>query len=129
MSAAKSAELNPPTTSYEFLGPPGALFVTLIVPFFSYALYFGCREGTGCPPNIHAIPDNFVSALSNWDWWIGLWDTQAALMYLAWYTFCVVAWAVLPGDYVEGTTMRNGEKKKYKINGMLHVHPISPRPS
>jgi hypothetical protein len=118
---AKSAELNPRTTSYEFLGPPGALFVTLAVPFFTYALYFGCSEGRGCPPNLQTIPDQFITSLSDPEWWKGLWDTQATLMYLAWYTFCIVAWAVVPGDHVEGTTMRNGQKKKYKINGILRV--------
>jgi Delta14-sterol reductase len=126
MSSTKSPQiLNPRTTSYEFLGPPGALFVTLAVPFFSYALYFGCSEGTGCPPNLQTIPDRFVVAVSDPAWWKGLWDTQAALIYLAWYMFCVVAWAVLPGDHVEGTTMRNGEKKKYKINGNPTRH-LSP---
>lgn len=126
--AAKSAELNPRTTSYEFLGPPGALFVTLTVPFFTYALYFGCSESAGCPPNIRTIPDQLVASLSNLDWWKGLWDTQAALMYLAWYAFCIVAWAVLPGDHVEGTMMRNGQKKKYKINGAQRVILMRSRP-
>jgi hypothetical protein len=37
-------------------------------------------------------------------------------MYLAWYAFCLVAWAILPGDRVAGTTLRTGEKKLYKIN-------------
>jgi len=118
---AKSTDLNPRTTSYEFLGPPGALFVTLTVPFFTYALYFGCSEPGGCTPNLHTIPDQVVNSLSNPAWWRSLWDTQAALMYLAWYAFCIVAWAFLPGDHVEGTKLRTGETKKYKINGMLRV--------
>jgi delta14-sterol reductase len=117
--AAKAAELNPRTTSYEFLGPPGALFVTITVPLVTYALYFGCSEAAGgCPPNLSTILDQVKAALSNPAFWKGLWDTEASLMYFAWYTFCVVAWAVLPGDRIEGTTLRTGEKKKYKINGM-----------
>lgn len=120
--AAKAAELNPRTTSYEFLGPPGALFVSLTVPLVTYALYFGCSEPAGgCPPNLSIVPDQVKAALSNLTWWRGLWDTEASLMYLAWYTFCVMAWAVLPGDHVEGTTLRTGEKKKYKINGEERV--------
>lgn len=118
-SAAKTADLNPRTTSYEFLGPPGALFVTLTVPLITYALYFGCSEAAGgCPPDLSTVPNQIRVALSNPGFLRGLWDTEASLMYLAWYTFCVVAWAVLPGDRVEGTTLRTGEKKKYKINGM-----------
>jgi hypothetical protein len=117
----KTSELNPKTTSYEFLGPPGALFVTLVVPITTYALYFGCSEKTGgCPPALNTIPDRVKVSLSDLNWWKGLWDTEAALLYAAWYAFCVVAWAVLPGDRVEGVTMRTGEKKKYKINGVFH---------
>ena len=111
--------LNPKTKHYEFLGPPGALAISLLVPITTYALYFGCSEQTGgCPPPVSAtFKDDILRALQNPDWWKSLWDTQATLYYLAWYAFTVVAWFVLPGDWVEGVTMRNGEKKLYKING------------
>ncbi|KAF8189800.1 ERG4/ERG24 ergosterol biosynthesis protein [Mycena galopus ATCC 62051] len=107
--------LNPRTTTYEFLGPPGALLISIGVPVTTYALYFGCSEQSGgCPPTI--APERISQALSDPAWWKGLWDTQAALMYLAWYAFCLVAWAILPGARVAGTTLRTGEKKLYKIN-------------
>ena len=124
-STTKSVQLNPRTTSYEFLGPPGALFITLTVPIFTYALYFGCSQPHGCPPNINTIPDQLLLSLSNPEWWKGLWDTQAALIYLGWYAFCIVAWVVLPGDRVEGTTLRNGGKKLYTINGSRSISPYS----
>ncbi|KAH7103387.1 ERG4/ERG24 ergosterol biosynthesis protein [Auriculariales sp. MPI-PUGE-AT-0066] len=108
--------MNPRTTHYEFLGPPGAFAVTVGVPFLTYALYFGCNEKSGCPPQFSLIQSNFVNSVTSLDWWISLWDNQAALLYLAWYTYCVAAWAALPGDYVEGTLMRDGTKKRYKIN-------------
>ena len=115
--APKESELNPRTTSYEFLGPPGALLVTLGVPIMTYALYFGCSESTGgCPPPVSV--DTVKDALTDWSWWASLWDTEAAIAYLAWYAFCVVAWAVLPGDWVEGTQLRTGGTQKYKINGI-----------
>ena len=41
-------------------------------------------------------------------------------MYFAWYAFCVVSWQVLPGDWVEGVTLRTGDKIQYKINGEAH---------
>ncbi|KAI5119289.1 hypothetical protein M0805_008068 [Coniferiporia weirii] len=117
-SSKKSmAALNPRTTSYEFLGPPGALFVTVSVPFFTYALFFACSETSGgCPPPMSDMLDGFNKSVTDIHWWKGLWDTEASLMYLGWYAFCVVAWFVLPGDWVEGAPMRTGEKKKYKIN-------------
>ncbi|KAF9529514.1 ergosterol biosynthesis ERG4/ERG24 [Crepidotus variabilis] len=110
-----SSELNPRTKHYEFLGPPGAFLISIGIPAVTYALYFGCSEVTGgCPPQING--DHVVHALTDATWWKSLWDTQAATAYFAWYAFCVVAWAILPGDLVAGTKLRNGGRKKYKIN-------------
>jgi hypothetical protein len=120
MSKQKDSVLNPRTTSYEFLGPPGALLISIGVPVTTYALYFGCSEQSGgCPPTL--LLDRISLALSDPAWWKGLWDTQASLMYLGWYAFCVAAWAILPGDRVAGTTLRTGGKKMYKINGTISV--------
>ncbi|KAH8831352.1 ERG4/ERG24 ergosterol biosynthesis protein [Flagelloscypha sp. PMI_526] len=120
--ADKSEILNPRTKRYEFLGPPGAFLITIGVPLVTYGLYFGCSEETGgCPPTgvldgsiLPKIQDTLTSA----DFYKSLWDTEATLMYFAWYMFCVVCWRILPGDVVEGTTLRTGEKKKYKMNGL-----------
>ena len=113
--------LNPRTTTYEFLGPPGALFVTLIVPVVTYALYFGCSEHTGgCPPPLSSIVPSIIDSVGDKKWWKGLWDTQGTILYFVWYAFCVVSWKVLPGDWVEGVTLRTGVKIKYKINGELN---------
>ncbi|KJA26198.1 hypothetical protein HYPSUDRAFT_213257 [Hypholoma sublateritium FD-334 SS-4] len=111
--------LNPRTTHYEFLGPPGAAAISLGVPFITYALYFGCSEHAGgCPPPLAlaVLKDRVTAALADPAWWAALWDTEAALIYLAWYAFCVAAWALLPGDTVAGTTLRTGGKVQYKIN-------------
>ncbi len=119
-SSKAASDLNPRTTHYEFLGPPGALAITIGVPAMTYALYFGCSESHGgCPPPIDTAL--ILDSLSDPSWWKGLWDTQAALAYLAWYAFIVVAWVILPGDWVDGVPMRNGETKKYKINGASHM--------
>ncbi|KAI8986073.1 ERG4/ERG24 ergosterol biosynthesis protein [Trametes punicea] len=114
-SSKASSELNPRTTQYEFLGPPGALAITIGVPVMTYAFYFGCSEQTGgCPPPIDTAV--IIESLTSLSWWKSLWDTQATLLYLAWYAFTVIAWYILPGDWIEGTPLRNGGKKKYKIN-------------
>ncbi len=110
------SDLNPRTARYEFFGPPGALSIILLLPITTYALYFGCSEEIGgCPPAW--ATDRVITAVSSLEWWKGLWDTEAACIYLAWYAFCVIAWAILPGDQIEGVALRTGEKKKYKING------------
>uniref|UniRef100_D8QIL6 Delta(14)-sterol reductase ERG24 n=1 Tax=Schizophyllum commune (strain H4-8 / FGSC 9210) TaxID=578458 RepID=D8QIL6_SCHCM len=117
-----NASLNPRTTKYEFAGPLGALFVTVTVPIFSYLLYFGCSEQSGgcflentarCTVVALAKRD-----LTDPEWWKGLWDREAAIAYAAWYAFCVVCWAVVPGEWVQGVRMRNGETKSYKINAL-----------
>jgi hypothetical protein len=115
--------LNPSTKSYEFLGPPGALFITFVVPFATYFLYFACSEHSGgCPPHLplETFKHTALHALSSPTWWANLWDTHATVLYFAWYAFCVVSWAVIPGDWVEGVVLRTGERKKYKINGKVH---------
>lgn len=122
------SSLNPRTTSYEFLGPVGAFLISTGVPSLIYALYYGCSEQTGgCPPpgltlsfftsELAALPFHLLLEPSWWiNLWSEIWDTEAALMYLAWYAFCVVAWRILPGAEVPGTTIRDGTVKKYKIN-------------
>jgi hypothetical protein len=118
MSKQEKSVLNPHTTYYEFLGPLDAVVICLGVPITTYALYFSCsQQYGGCPPTLDPVRIYFT--LSDPAWWKKLWDTQATLMCLAWYAFCVVAWAVLPGDCVAGTTLRTGEKKHYKINGTI----------
>ena len=110
--------LNPRTKHYEFLGPLGTLFITLAVPATTYALYFACSETSGgCPPRLDSLWTSFVQSVNDKSWWLSLFDKEAGYAYLAWYAFCVVAWFILPGDWVEGTEMRNGKKKLYKING------------
>src|SRR5260221_10283323 len=112
-------ELNPKTKHYEFLGPPGAFLISIGVPITAYSLYFGCSEAPGCPPNSGAL---ILHALTTLDWWKGLWDTQATIAYFAWYAFCVLSWAILPGDVVTGTQLRNGRTQLYKINGTTLLH-------
>ena len=120
-----SSNLNPRTTHYEFLGPPGAFAISIGVPIATYLLYFGCSESAGgCPPKLDLAPERVLNAVTNLDWWKGLWDTEASLIYFAWYAFCVVAWAVLPGDQVAGTTLRTGGKKQYKINGTSPIPTV-----
>lgn len=111
--------LNPRTTSYEFLGPPGAFFISVGVPCMAYALYYGCSEETGgCPPQLDLATAlaHVQDAVRNPDWWASLWDKEAAIMYAAWYAFCIVAWAILPGDWIDGVQLRTGGRKQYKIN-------------
>lgn len=124
-----STPLNPRTTSYEFLGPPGAAFVSTIVPILSYALFYGCSERAGgCPRSYYELPEQFYLAVKDVNWWKSQWDPQGVLIYFAWYAYVVLAWFIVPGDWVEGLATRTGQKVKYKINGeFLSLHALSSR--
>jgi Ergosterol biosynthesis ERG4/ERG24 family len=122
-----ATSLNPRTTTYEFFGPAGTLAITILVPLTTYVLYFGCSEQAGgCPPDLTTLlPPDLLTRLLSLAWWLRLWDAQATAIYFAWYAFCVAAWYILPGDWVEGAKMRNGQTKKYKINGSYIVVAFS----
>ncbi|KAF7354784.1 ERG4/ERG24 ergosterol biosynthesis protein [Mycena sanguinolenta] len=115
MSKQANPVLSRRTAYVEILGPLRAFFICTAIPLTIYALFFGCSEQFGgCPPRLDH--DRSFLALTDLAWYQGLWDTQATMLFVAWYAFCVLAWAILPGDWVFGTTLRNGEKKQYKIN-------------
>ncbi|ORY32541.1 ergosterol biosynthesis ERG4/ERG24 [Naematelia encephala] len=113
-------QLNPKSIAHEFLGPIGTGIVTFLAPAFAYILFYTCNEATGCPPTSSAAWSRLGSLLGDWPTARGqLWDWKAAGVYLAWYLFCVAAWAILPGQWVEGNLLRNGTRNKYKENGFL----------
>ena len=120
MSDPKRSDLNPKTTSYEFLGPPGAFAITIGVPVLTYVLFFTCNESSdGCPPPLQTLYPSLVQAVTDPEFWWKLWDPEAFAIYYSWYAFCLVTWAILPGDWVQGTQLRDGKYQQYKINGTI----------
>ncbi|KAI5481885.1 C-14 sterol reductase [Pseudohyphozyma bogoriensis] len=116
----KAYQPAPPTHHYEFGGPLGAVGVSVAVPFFCYWLAFACQPDA-CPrwPLADFLAWHklgWSNLTSNPDWWKSLWSWEATAVYVAWYAFCVVCWAILPGKMVEGQEMRNGKKLTYKMN-------------
>lgn len=117
--SAKSKEvLAPRSRELEFGGFFGALFVTVTVPLTMYYLAFGCSEELGCDlslPVSHPkafweyARDNFIASFT---------DKTAWIIYYGWYTYCVIAWFVLPGTWVQGLPLRTGAKLEYKINAL-----------
>ena len=99
------------------MGPAGAVGVTVSVIYFAYFFAIGCNEG-GCPPwPVDRFLIDGARRMGTKAWWVSLWDTQAMVVYMAWYTWTVVCWAVLPGRMREGAVMRNGQRLLYKENG------------
>ena len=113
-SLKKNNMLNPKSTEFEFGGPVGAAAVSILTPFFSYLLYFGCNEKVGCsilPRYPEVIAHDLVQGIK-----ASFFDWHAWAVYFGWYAFCIIAWAVLPGQKVKGTDLRNGKKLEYKLN-------------
>ncbi|EJU05623.1 ERG4/ERG24 ergosterol biosynthesis protein [Dacryopinax primogenitus] len=107
------ATLNPKSTKFEFGGPIGALGVSVTTPLMLYLLHLGCSDLTGgCPPPLLSIS----STLKSERWWDALWDWNAFFVYCGWYAYCCLCWRLIPGDWVKGTVMRNGQTKEYKMN-------------
>lgn len=112
-------QLNPRSKATEFLGPAGTLFITLAAPLWAYFIFFACNETTGChPTSTAAWKESFGGFAGEWRSIAGqLWDWKAVGVYVGWYAYCVICAAVLPGDKVEGTLMRDGQRRTYKMNG------------
>lgn len=105
------AALNPRTTEYEFLGPPGALFVSLSCPLIVHALIFFCNE-KGCPPRDLSTWRHHIPPLRDFlDW-------KAIKWYFSFQLALVVLWLVLPGTWARGRPLRDGTVLEYKTNGM-----------
>lgn len=110
-------QLNPKSKPTEFFGPVGTTGITFITPIIAYLLYYGCNEISGCPALdattwARAASDNWPSIAGKW------WDWKAAGVYLGWYLYTVACWAILPGEKLEGSLLRDGTRKVYKFNGM-----------
>lgn len=109
------ALLAPKSEHYEFGGWPGCLFVTTSVPFFTYVLFYFCNEDSGCefpPKDLSAAWTRMNNGVVN-----SFLDGKGWAIYFAWYAFTVLAWALVPGPWIEGAELRTGHKLKYKING------------
>ena|SRR5271154_3481396 len=109
---APQAILNPKTKEYEFLGPPGAVLVSLLCPLILFALTFLCNEN-GCPPrDISSWKYQFPTSLSE------LIDWKAIKWYFSFQFALALLWLVLPGKWAKGRPLRDGTFVEYKCNGM-----------
>ncbi|WOO85586.1 Delta(14)-sterol reductase [Vanrija pseudolonga] len=112
------AELNPKSKPTEFFGPIGTTIVTFATPAVAYALFFTCNEVTGCNPSASSL-SNLAHTIGNWPSSAGkLWEWKALAVYLAWYAWCIATWVILPTEWIEGLLLRDGTRKKYKMNGL-----------
>ncbi|CAG8495955.1 3227_t:CDS:2 [Paraglomus occultum] len=112
--------LNPKTTEYEFLGPIGAFLMITVLPTLVYVLNVSCTFD-GCPPYYYIepyfkAPLSFLYHYSPW-YLVSLFDAAAFVAYICFLIYLYLTWLYLPGEWVEGTVLRNGKRLKYKQNG------------
>ena len=116
--SAQADVLAPRSRELEFGGVLGALFITVTVPLTMYYLTFGCSPEMGC-----SLPLSASNAQALWTYVrqqlvASFQDRMGWNLYYAWYMYCVVAWFVVDGKWVEGLPLRTGEKLRYKINAL-----------
>ncbi|KAI1314805.1 erg24, C-14 sterol reductase [Mortierella claussenii] len=127
-----------PKPEYEFLGPPGALAMMVVLPLITYALYFNCRSGFGCIPAYWKSENGYWPMISSdplsypsdlWAFFLSTWDSDALYVYSSFMAFLFICYFVIPGDVVEGaivggvggsplTKDRANYKLKYKVNAL-----------
>ena len=103
---ASSSPLNPTTTHLEFMGPLGALSMTLGLPSVVLALYLLCGPD-GCSLTVFpSLPG-----------WSDLFHPLAFAVFLGWFLIQLLLSLFPLGRVVEGTRLRDGSRLKYRLNG------------
>lgn len=111
-------QLNPKSVPNEFYGPWGMTVVLLTTPLLTYSLWFLCNETTGCTPPNAAAWGLLADLIGDWPATNGqFFEMQSAVVYAAFFTYLVACWVLIPVDRTEGTILRDGRRKAYKLNG------------
>lgn len=121
-SSANEQELNPKTQHYEFLGPIGALGFVTVLPLL--VLFFATCCGPSGYPSQDLVNDwrGFLADLTSREHLLSMLDWKAMAVYLAFVVVLAVFANVLSGDVIPGTTLRNGQRLKYRLNGKPSSH-------
>lgn len=98
---------------YEFMGPPGALFIMISLPAVCYALQLFCHADA-CV-GVRSLLSMEFRALEN----VQLFSIRAMAVFVAWFAFCATLHLLLPGVRAKGVKLANGKSLEYKLNGIL----------
>lgn len=101
--------LNPRTTHYEFMGPVGALFMTLGLPTVVYGLYFLCNKDS-C--QIYPLRQPQLPPLKEF------WHPLAFIICVGWFVANAIVYLTPVGKTIQGTQIRNGTRLTYRINAL-----------
>lgn len=113
---------NPKTHHYEFEGPVlGPVGIIVGLPILTYLSAYLCH-GKGW--TFANLPQNFETV------WLDLqnaFSLQVFAVYFAWFAFLLFLHAVVPGQVVLGSKLRDGRRLPYETNGwacFLLVHVL-----
>lgn len=119
--AATTAELNPITTEFEFMGPyVGSIGILFGLPLLVWASAYFCR-GSAWPPL--ALPAALPTAaqvsafLPTIEQVKACFSLDAFLVYVCWWMFQALLYLVVPGEQKQGVQLRDGTHLMYPING------------
>lgn len=108
-----TVDLNPRTQDKEFFGVPGVLAIFFLTHFFTFFFQLNCTS-EGCPSFSFYQGRTFPWILPSWE---ELFSWEATMIYLGWLGLIAALWAILPGKWVQGTVLRDGDQLLYKENG------------
>ncbi|PKI84646.1 Erg24p [Malassezia vespertilionis] len=123
--SAAGEVLAPKSHKLEFGGLWGALFISTTVPLTIYYFTFACDDNIGCALSLPVTNTDAFFANAKRQFIESFTDTTAWCLYFGWYVYCVLAWLVLPGKWLEGLALRTGNRLQYKINGMIALGSVS----
>jgi len=102
-------------SNYEFGGPIGTTFWTVLLPAVVYYMFFCVRFNGGALLPRETI--NLAPFTSFWDSITPTWE--AALIYAVWIVFQGLMQAFIPGKKVMGRPVTDGSRLQYKMNGVV----------
>ncbi|KAI8055831.1 ERG4/ERG24 ergosterol biosynthesis protein [Syncephalis plumigaleata] len=116
-STTTSTVLNPRTLTREFLGTPGAIAVFVLCHLALLSFYIECSPTSTCGRGeglswLLTTPVKLLAGAYT------LYQTASLQLYAIWLAWLVALFYILPGSWVDGTRLRDGNVLKYKINAL-----------
>jgi delta14-sterol reductase len=99
----------------EFLGVPGVVMIFVLCHLVLFAFYLNCAEA-GCGNGVGlswllTTPVKIVSGGYT------LYQHAGLQIYIVWLVWLLALFYLVPGQWVKGTQLRDGNTLDYKVNG------------
>jgi hypothetical protein len=113
-----SSILNPRTLTREFLGTPGVVAVFVLCHLVLLSFYIECSPTSTCGRGegltwLLTTPVKLLTCVYS------LYQSNSLQLYGIWLAWLVALFYIIPGPWIDGTQLRDGNVLKYKINGNI----------